>query len=241
MLLNILVPPPRYPSEASPLRAAASRRDQLFPWQIAAVKRRHALLLDGGFVLKRLRHRLGRSADAADVQTEWQRIGRHPLLADSELLRVFYYDAPPAVGTITNPFDGKSEDLARTPQHAHARALHDRLALLPDTALRMGETVVRGWHVRPETVRDIARRGRSLEATDLRLVIEQKGVDLRIGLDIARLSLLHLVDAVVVVTADRDLVPAFRFARREGLRLYLDHLGSKVVHRDLIAHADRVL
>jgi len=57
----------------------------------------------------------------------------------------------------------------------------------------------------------------------------------------SRLALLHLVDAVVVVTADHDLVPAFRFARREGLRVYLDHLGATFVHRDLIAHADRVL
>jgi len=88
---------------------------------------------------------------------------------------------------------------------------------------------------------DLARHPRLLGPTDLHVVIEQKGVDLRLGLDIARLALLRLVDVIVVVTGDRDLVPAFRFARREGLRVYLDHMGSSFVHRDLIAHADRVL
>ncbi len=49
--------------------------------------------------------------------------------------------------------------------------------------------------------------------------IEQKGVDLRIGLDIARLSLRRMVDIIVVVTGDSDMVPAFKFARREGIRV----------------------
>ncbi|MEJ1967108.1 MAG: NYN domain-containing protein [Rhizomicrobium sp.] len=46
--------------------------------------------------------------------------------------------------------------------------------------------------------------------------IQQKGVDLRIGLDIARLALREMVNIIVVVTGDSDLVPAFKFARREG-------------------------
>ena len=61
---------------------------------------------------------------------------------------------------------------------------------------------------------------------------EQKGVDLRISLDIARLSLRSLVDAVVVVTGDSDLIPAFKFARREGIRVYLDHMGHGVKRAD---------
>jgi uncharacterized LabA/DUF88 family protein len=70
--------------------------------------------------------------------------------------------------------------------------------------------------------------------------IEQKRVDLRIGLDIARLALTHAVDVIVTVTADSDLVPAFKFARREGLRVFLCHLGHGI-KRQLRAHADRTL
>jgi uncharacterized LabA/DUF88 family protein len=70
--------------------------------------------------------------------------------------------------------------------------------------------------------------------------IEQKGVDLRIGLDIARLALREMVSAIVVVTGDSDLVPAFKFARREGCRVYLDHMGHSV-RRELKVHADLIL
>ena len=60
------------------------------------------------------------------------------------------------------------------------------------------------------------------------------------GLDIARLSLRGLVSVIVIATGDSDLVPAFKFARREGVRVYLDHMGLNV-RRELKAHADLVL
>ena len=49
-----------------------------------------------------------------------------------------------------------------------------------------------------------------------------------------------MVDIIVVVTGDSDLVPAFRFARREGVRGFLDHMGHGV-RRELKAHADIIL
>lgn len=70
--------------------------------------------------------------------------------------------------------------------------------------------------------------------------VEQKGVDLRIGLDIAKLALQRLVDIVVVVTGDSDLIPAFKFARREGLQVYLCHFDHGV-RRDLKVHTDRLI
>ena len=63
---------------------------------------------------------------------------------------------------------------------------------------------------------------------------------MRIGLDLAALALKRLVETVVVVTGDADMVPAMRFARREGLRVGLCTLGVQV-RSDLGAHADFVL
>jgi uncharacterized LabA/DUF88 family protein len=202
---------------------------------------RYAILLDGGFVTKRLHRKLGRFPAATDVLSECDRIGGSSCLVGHDRLRILFYDAPPADRRVTNPLDGRSTDLAQTPQFTRSQALHDALELLPDVALRLGELAVRGWQVDSRTVRQLARAPRQLVAADLRLVIEQKGVDLRIGLDIARLALRRHVDEIVIVSADSDLVPALRFARREGLRVYLDTLGAKAVVRDLIAHADRVL
>lgn len=44
----------------------------------------------------------------------------------------------------------------------------------------------------------------------------------------------------MAVTGDSDLVPAFEFARREGLRVFLCHLGHGI-KRELKAHADRTM
>jgi uncharacterized LabA/DUF88 family protein len=62
----------------------------------------------------------------------------------------------------------------------------------------------------------------------------------RIGLDIARIALRQSAQVICVITGDSDLIPAFKFARREGLRVYLDYLGMPI-RRELRAHADVVI
>ncbi|MDA7982479.1 MAG: hypothetical protein MPJ82_07695, partial [Alphaproteobacteria bacterium] len=51
-----------------------------------------------------------------------------------------------------------------------------------------------------------------------------------------------MVDSIIVVTADSDFVPALKFARREGVRVYLNHLGNPV-RRDegILVHSDVVM
>lgn len=68
----------------------------------------------------------------------------------------------------------------------------------------------------------------------------QKGVDICIGLDMAWIALKRMVDMLVLVTGDSDFVPVMKFARREGMRVYLETLGHPV-KRELRAHADDVL
>jgi uncharacterized LabA/DUF88 family protein len=204
------------------------------------MNRRYAVLLDGAFVCKRIRSRSGRTPAAQEILELAGRLGERQEFRSRELLRVFYYDAPPAVGQLRNPIDGSVLNLGRSELHGRAWRLLDELELSADVAIRKGELAVRGWRLRSQSLREIARSRRGVLAEDLEPEIEQKGVDLRIGLDIARLSLLRLVDTIVVVTGDSDMIPAFKFARREGVRVYLDHLGGPV-KRDLKAHADIVL
>lgn len=56
----------------------------------------------------------------------------------------------------------------------------------------------------------------------------------------ARLALRETVRAVVVVTGDSDFVPAFRFVRREGVKVILDPMGHNI-RPELRQHADIVL
>ena len=114
------------------------------------------------------------------------------------------------------------------------------MELKANVALRLGELSANGWKLKRRALNDKNLSSRAIVADDLTMDIEQKGVDLRIGLDIARLSMGQLVQTIVVVTGDSDLVPAFKFARREGVRVALSHMGHGV-KRELRAHTDLVV
>lgn len=204
---------------------------------------RYAILLDGGFVTKKLRERLKRAATADDIESMCAQIARCEHVANYELLRKYYYDAPPSQETIDLPVSEGVRELATTERFKHAQSLYDQLELRPGFALRMGETRVtpQRWKMKDRAVRQLKRQPRPLQDNDFDLDINQKGVDIRIGLDMARLALRDLVRAVVVVTADSDFVPAFKFVRREGVQVVLSTMGHKGARRELKAHADFVL
>jgi uncharacterized LabA/DUF88 family protein len=201
---------------------------------------RHVILLDGAFLIWKLQARLHRFPTASDIQAVATSISNHAFLADQSCLRIYFYHARPAADVLFNPISKKTIALSSTQIHIDHAHLLQELEKAPDFALRLGETDVNGWQVGYSALRQLVRTPRPLKADDLVPAITQKGVDLRIGLDIARLALTHAVETIVVVTADSDLVPAFKFARREGLRVVLCHLGHRI-KRELFVHADRIM
>lgn len=77
----------------------------------------------------------------------------------------------------------------------------------------------------------------SLDSSSVSLGLKQKGVDMRIGVDIASLALKKHVDTIVLIAGDSDFVPAAKLARREGIDFILDPLWQKV-NADLFEHID---
>lgn len=202
---------------------------------------RVAILLDGGFVKKKLKERLRHFPTKAEVVDVCTQIMLAPRLIGAELFRVYYYDAPPFEGKAVNPVDGTTIDFSTTPQARENRSLIDSLELEPDFAVRRGTILQSGWKLGTSALKSLSRqRTTPLTGRDLVPDMDQKGVDIRIGLDIAWISLKRLVDGLVLVTGDSDFVPAMKFARKEGLRIYLEALGHGV-RRELKAHADLVL
>ena len=203
----------------------------------------YAILLDGGFLTKKLYEQNKRPATAEDVEAECERIKGLPYVAGYELLRIYYYDAPPSDETVTLPVSGNRLNLAGTTRFREAQSLYDRLIMKPNVALRMGETRLSPhiWKIKPHVARGLRRNPRALTDADFALDIGQKGVDIRIGMDMARLALRELVRAVVVVTADADFIPAFSFVRREGVKVILDTMGHTRSRAELKAHADIVI
>jgi uncharacterized LabA/DUF88 family protein len=92
----------------------------------------------------------------------------------------------------------------------------------------------------PEQARDlIAVRDlwQSLDGRSVKFGLRQKGVDIRIGLDITTLTLKKQVDTIILVSGDSDFVPAAKLARREGIEFILDPLWQQV-NADLFEHID---
>jgi len=105
---------------------------------------RYAILLDGGFVTKKLQSKLNKFHTAADVDVECKRIAQHPTISNRDLLRIYFYDASPAKDKLTNPIDGSMTDLSSTNEFRHHMSLLDTLELTPNFAVRRGEVVAHG-------------------------------------------------------------------------------------------------
>jgi uncharacterized LabA/DUF88 family protein len=204
---------------------------------------RYAILLDGGFVTKKLQEKLRRPATADDIIALCEDIKINSHLAHYELMRIYYYDAPPSGETILRPVSGEEYQLAGTDRYRIAQSLYDQLELKDGFAIRFGETRLTPiqWKMKPRSAQQLIKAPREVEDRDFVLDIGQKGVDIRIGLDMARLALRDMVRAVAVVTGDSDFVPAFKFVRREGVKVMLCTMGHKGARRELKAHADFVL
>lgn len=80
---------------------------------------------------------------------------------------------------------------------------------------------------------------RNLSGDDVYFPLRQKGVDMKIGLDIASMTLKRQVDTIVLVTGDSDFVPAAKVARREGVEFILDPMWQSV-DGDLMEHIDGI-
>ncbi len=72
---------------------------------------------------------------------------------------------------------------------------------------------------------------------DFMIQVDQKGVDMKIGLDIASLAYKKQVDQIVLISGDSDFVSAAKLARREGIDVVLDPLGANI-KEDLFEHID---
>ena len=69
------------------------------------------------------------------------------------------------------------------------------------------------------------------------ILIDGGYIGMRIGIDVASLTLKKQANTIILVAGDSDLVPAAKLARREGVEVILDPLW-KSVHPDLHEHID---
>jgi uncharacterized LabA/DUF88 family protein len=196
-----------------------------------------AVLLDGGFVVKRLQHLTNvTSPTASDVL----KFAHKCVYGDEQLFRVYYYDCHPFGRDLTNPVDKTVTAFGSTPQFTARTQFLNDLAVSNHVAFRRGELKCGGWRIKKSSQFSMVRTGRPVAADDLEPDFRQKRVDMKIGLDIAWLSSKRIVDTLIIVSGDSDFVPAMKFARREGVRVAVVPMESKTFPIVLREHADEV-
>ena len=92
-----------------------------------------------------------------------------------DLLRIYFYDAPPSQKILIHPVSGAKVDLGKSERAAEATRLFQTLEQSPDFALRSGETVVHGWELGTKAMASMTKKPRAPVAQDFVLNIEQKG------------------------------------------------------------------
>ncbi|NWH07158.1 MAG: NYN domain-containing protein [Alphaproteobacteria bacterium] len=143
------------------------------------------------------------------------------------LLRVLYYDCAPYVGTATLPVSGQPHEFKGSDHWLRTLAEKNLFAV------RRGVLKFRGF--KPKKI-PIANA--PLTDDDFRPDFEQKGVDMRIGLDMANFSAMRSVERLILVSGDTDCLPAMKHARINGLQVVLVTFPNHKVARELLWHSD---
>jgi len=192
-----------------------------------------AILVDGAFFMKRYRQCFwnGSTHDPQTVaKNMYTMLLRH--VENEELYRILYYDCPPLEKKVHNPISKEVIDYSKTDVAIFMKAFHRELIKLRKVALRLGVLKERSsWQIYPEKLKAILNGSmdiKNLTFKDVFYNITQKGVDIRIGLDIASLAYKKLVNRIILVSGDSDFVPAAKLARREGIDVILDPMWQNV-------------
>jgi uncharacterized LabA/DUF88 family protein len=205
-----------------------------------------SVMVDAAFYLKRA----VRVFDAMPPQAAAKRLHRLALnhLDDdrgrhiARLHRIYVYDAPPAPWQGHTAIGKKYLDLSKSSIAQWRFAFHDALRGSRKVALRLGEIPINQmqWQLKPDALRSLVNAKRGWEThrdDDFQLDLRQKGVDMRLGLDIASLAFKRQVNQIVLMSGDADFVPAAKLARREGIDFVLDPMWANI-RPDLSEHVD---
>lgn len=203
-----------------------------------------AILVDGGFYRRRAQSALGDKMPRERAEELANYCKRHLYThgEDNELYRIFYYDCPPCSKRIFHPYIKAQVDLGKSDLYKWGNEFLDELKKKRKFALRLGRLAEEQayYTIKKDVVRQLCngnKRFEELTENDFTFQISQKGVDMRIGIDIASLAYKKQVDQIILVSGDSDFVPAAKLARREGIDFILDPLGA-AIKPDLFEHID---
>ena len=163
---------------------------------------------------------------------------------DEKMGNILFYDAMPFTGKGEHPLTGPI-DFSQTPLVARKQQFLHSLRSTPEMALRLGRSAWQSgqWQLDSNRLGELMAGEISvddIEANDIYPDIRQKGVDMRLGLDIATIVYKKTADRLVFIANDADYVPAVKLSRREGIKVAMDPLWTRAAE-DLRENVDYVV
>lgn len=156
----------------------------------------------------------------------------------SHLYRVFYYDAPPLDIKAHYPLPEtghltpKAVDFSKKESTIHRKEILSELKKQRKFALRLGHIKHdKQWKLTDSALNKLLKKEvvfDNLTNDDFYYSTRQKGVDIKLGIDISTLSQNKLIDKIVLIAGDSDFVPAAKLARMSGIDFVLDALRNNI-------------
>ena len=208
-----------------------------------------AFLIDGSFFLNRLQFfKRKYYSSKPDLTSEQiilviqQIIKKHlfncPKNIYQHTYRIFYYDSPPLTIKVHLSLLNQGEthkrvlDFAKDKKNIQRSEFLERLKKQPKFALRLGSIKhEKQWKLKDTTLNKLLREEISFEQLsndDFYYEMRQKGVDIKLGIDISTLAQQKLVNKIILIAGDSDFVPAAKLARIHGIDFVLDALHNNI-------------
>ena len=146
------------------------------------------------------------------------------VMQDEEIYRIFFYLSEPVKEA---KWHGQEYSINKKKQYKkvyeNSISFINKIKIKDYVSIRKGKLEFRGYDQQKKPI------------------FTQKQVDMLIGLDIAHLSYLRLVDRIILFSLDTDLIPAVKIARINGIQIVIpSYPDVKKVNLDIQEHADFV-
>ncbi len=205
-----------------------------------------AILVDGGFYRRRAVKLWGKKTADSRAKELVAYCNAHidyqQKYGDYNLYRIFYYDCPPIDKTVYHPLLKKGIDFRKSETYSWTLEFFEKLKEQRKFALRLGELSedFASFSLSTKKTKELLSGEITIDdlcEEDFNINFQQKGVDMKIGIDITSMAYKQQVDQIILIAGDSDFVPAAKLARREGIDFILDPMWNKI-KPSLFEHID---
>jgi uncharacterized LabA/DUF88 family protein len=188
-----------------------------------------AILLDGDATRRLVKRWIGKNPTPLELREFCEKF----LINEESVFEAIYYDCKPFGETKTLPISGNSEDFSTSDVYKMATSFQSRMEKENYFKLRLGSLSFDGWQLQNESLIDLARAPRKLHDSDFKPLLRQKQVDMKIALDVSRLTLGKKISRILLLTCDSDFIPTIDHAQNNGVDVALILDRQSIVKKEL--------